>query len=92
MRRSTRWINAIVAIASMSFLVTACSGGGTANQAESSASSGSDNATKSDKDYSIAIVPKDATNPWFVRMEQGVKKYAEDTGLTRCLSERPCRN
>lgn len=81
MRRSTWWINAIVAIASMSFLVTACSGGGTANQAESSASSGSDNATKSDKDYSIAIVPKDATNPWFVRMEQGVKKYAEDTGL-----------
>lgn len=29
----------------------------------------------------IAIVPKDATNPWFVRMEVGVKQYAKDTGL-----------
>ena len=33
------------------------------------------------KDYKIAIVPKDSTNAWFVRMETGVKKYAEDTGL-----------
>lgn len=32
-------------------------------------------------DYRIAIVPKDATNPWFVRMEVGVKKYAEESGL-----------
>jgi simple sugar transport system substrate-binding protein len=31
--------------------------------------------------YTIAIVPKDATNPWFVRMEVGVKKFAEETGL-----------
>lgn len=28
----------------------------------------------------IVIVPKDSTNPWFVRMEEGVKKYAEDSG------------
>lgn len=34
-----------------------------------------------DGDYTIAIVPKDSTNPWFVRMEEGVKKYAADTGL-----------
>lgn len=33
------------------------------------------------KDYTIAVVPKDATNPWFVRMETGVKKYAADTGM-----------
>ncbi|AQP46281.1 autoinducer 2 ABC transporter substrate-binding protein [Tessaracoccus aquimaris] len=34
-----------------------------------------------DKKYNIAVVPKDSTNPWFVRMEVGVKKYAADTGL-----------
>lgn len=28
--------------------------------------------------YTIVIVPKDATNPWFVRMEQGVKRFADD--------------
>ena len=30
-----------------------------------------------DKKYNIAVVPKDSTNPWFVRMEVGVKKFAE---------------
>lgn len=34
-----------------------------------------------DGKYRIAVVPKDATNPWFVRMEVGVKKYAEESGL-----------
>lgn len=31
--------------------------------------------------HTIVIVPKDATNPWFVRMEEGVDRYAQDTGL-----------
>jgi simple sugar transport system substrate-binding protein len=31
--------------------------------------------------WKIAVVPKDATNAWFVRMEVGVKKFAKDTGL-----------
>ena len=30
--------------------------------------------------YTIAVVPKDSTNPWFVRMEEGVTKYAADSG------------
>lgn len=34
-----------------------------------------------EQDFTIAIVPKDSTNPWFVRMEEGVKRYAADTGL-----------
>ena len=34
-----------------------------------------------DDNYTIVIVPKDSTNPWFVRMEEGVKRYAADTGL-----------
>lgn len=33
------------------------------------------------KDYEIVVVPKDASNPWFVRMDVGVKEYAEETGL-----------
>jgi simple sugar transport system substrate-binding protein len=31
--------------------------------------------------WKIALVPKDATNAWFVRMEQGVKRYAADTKI-----------
>ncbi|MCU6734395.1 substrate-binding domain-containing protein [Diplocloster agilis] len=39
---------------------------------------------KSDKDKSewkIAVVVKDSTNSWFVHMEDGVKKFAADTGI-----------
>jgi|SRR5659263_76742 len=31
--------------------------------------------------WQIVVVPKDATNPWFVRMDTGVKEYAAETGL-----------
>jgi simple sugar transport system substrate-binding protein len=31
--------------------------------------------------WKIALVPKDATNAWFVRMEAGVKQFAKDTGI-----------
>ncbi len=34
-----------------------------------------------DGKHTIVVVPKDSTNPWFVRMEVGVKRYAADTGL-----------
>lgn len=34
-----------------------------------------------DGNYTIVVVPKDATNPWFVRMEEGVKRFAESSGL-----------
>ena len=63
---------AIAAALALSLGLTACAG--------SPAPSGSAPAG-GDEDYTIAIVPKDATNPWFVRMEEGVKKYAADTGL-----------
>ena len=53
--------------------LTACSSGG--------AQSASTSAPAKDKNYTIAVVPKDSTNPWFVRMETGVKKFATDTGL-----------
>lgn len=62
---------AIAAALALSLGLTACAG--------SPAPSGS--ASADGGDYTIAVVPKDATNPWFVRMEEGVKKYAADTGL-----------
>ncbi|MCF7939817.1 MAG: autoinducer 2 ABC transporter substrate-binding protein [Spirochaetales bacterium] len=31
-------------------------------------------------DYEIVVVPKDSSNPWFVRMKEGVDEYAEETG------------
>jgi simple sugar transport system substrate-binding protein len=37
--------------------------------------------SKAEKDWRIALVPKDSTNSWFVRMEVGVKQFAKDTGL-----------
>lgn len=49
--------------------------------ASSPAPGASESVGSGDGDYTIAIVPKDATNPWFVRMEEGVKRYAADTGL-----------
>lgn len=38
-------------------------------------------AAPSPKDWEIVVVPKDASNPWFVRMDVGVKEYAKETGL-----------
>ncbi|MGI6687360.1 MAG: autoinducer 2 ABC transporter substrate-binding protein [Christensenellales bacterium] len=34
-----------------------------------------------EKDWEIVVVPKDASNPWFVRMKVGVDEYAAETGL-----------
>lgn len=37
--------------------------------------------SKDDGKHTIVVVPKDATNPWFVRMDEGVKNFAKDTGI-----------
>lgn len=62
----------IGAVAAVSLALTACSGETT------EPGSGGTEAPADGGGYTIAIVPKDSTNPWFVRMETGVKKYAED--------------
>lgn len=36
---------------------------------------------ESDEGPEIVVVPKDSSNPWFVRMEVGVDEFAEETGL-----------
>ena len=38
------------------------------------------------KDYTIAVVVKGNTNGWFVRMEEGIKKYAEETGINAYMT------
>lgn len=37
--------------------------------------------TASEEGHTIVVVPKDSTNPWFVRMDEGVHQFAEDTGI-----------
>lgn len=69
-------IVATSAIVLTSALALAACSGGAGDTTASGAANGS-----GDGDYTIAIVPKDATNPWFVRMEAGVQKYAADTGM-----------
>ena len=32
--------------------------------------------------YKIATVVKDSSDPWFIRMEEGVARFAKDTGHT----------
>lgn len=54
--------------------ITACGGNDEKSSNDSDEKSG-------DKNWKIALVPKDSTNAWFVRMEEGVKQFAEDTGL-----------
>ena len=50
---------------------------------ESVSSLASDEAVKkaSDEGWEIAVVPKDSTNPWFVRMNTGVEEFADQTGV-----------
>ena len=35
---------------------------------------------KSDKDYEIVVVPKDASNPWFVRMDTASRNTPQKLG------------
>lgn len=65
---------AAAALAVVALGLAACTPGGEAG-------GGGEPAEPGDGDYTIAIVPKDSTNPWFVRMEEGVKRYAEDSGM-----------
>lgn len=73
---STYSRTAFAATAALGLFLTACTSGSTEPAANGDA------APKAEGDRTIAIVPKDATNPWFVRMEEGVKKFASDTGIS----------
>ncbi len=72
-------VGAVGALAALALTLTACSGdpaAPTGGDQSAPASGGAQN-------WTIAVVVKDSTNPWFVRMEEGVKKYqAEHPELT----------
>jgi simple sugar transport system substrate-binding protein len=36
---------------------------------------------QADTGWEIVVVPKDSSNPWFVRMDHGVREYRQQTGL-----------
>lgn len=71
------WLRGIATAAAAALALSACGNGNGGESSEGNEAGGAE----ASGDYTIAIVPKDATNPWFVRMEEGVKKYADDTGL-----------
>lgn len=70
----------------LSIILVACNGGNTKNTPtdtsnETPPQDAAKDTTANKKDWKIALVPKDSTNAWFVRMEEGVKQFAQDTGI-----------
>lgn len=50
-------------------------------QGKGETATGKEAQKKTPKEWEIVVVPKDSSNPWFVRMDVGVKEYAAETGL-----------
>lgn len=67
---------------SSSSATTAAPAAGT--QAGSASSDGAD--AKDGKDYKIAVVVKGNTNGWFIRMNQGIEKWAGETGINAWMT------
>lgn len=79
----------------MTLSLAACSDGGAGSSAAASgaasaagSSAGGDSvdaskfkSSKSEKEWTIAVVTKDNTAAWFKRMEEGVNKYSKETGI-----------
>ncbi|MCS0542714.1 hypothetical protein NXY55_22320, partial [Aeromonas veronii] len=84
-----KFLSVLMVLSCIVLIFGACSSSSTGNSNSnggSGDSSGKSSGTpgkseKDEKDWTIALVPKDSTNAWFVRMEEGVKQYAKDTGL-----------
>lgn len=71
-----RFIAVLAVVLCTGTLIMNCSG-----EKKKEASGPAGKSAKAEKDWRIALVPKDSTNAWFVRMEVGVKQFAQDTGL-----------
>lgn len=75
------WLSTLALLVIM--ILAAC--GDSSNNDTSTNTDNNSTTTNNDSDgngdWTIALVPKDSTNAWFVRMEEGVKQFAADTGL-----------
>jgi simple sugar transport system substrate-binding protein len=60
-------------------LLTACSGGKEGSQGSEGTSNG--DANGGDGKYKIAVVVKGSTNGWFIRMDEGIKRWAAENGI-----------
>ncbi len=66
----------ILLIAILAISMVACSGDKTPSNEGEGKGEG-----EGEKVFKIATVVKDSSDPWFIRMEEGVKKFAADTGM-----------
>ena len=76
-----KMLAALMTVALCASLLVGC-GGKEAAPAEGGKSEGG----SADGKYTIAVVVKGNTNGWFVRMEQGIKKYAQETGINAYMT------
>jgi len=74
---------ALLLVLLMVFSIAACSPKATEPQpsAEPTSEPSGEQPSAENGDWEIVVVPKDATNPWFVRMEAGVNEFKDETGL-----------
>ncbi len=90
-----RLLSILLCTAMVATTLAGCSGsGGSAEtsaeaNAETDASGGGEEAA-SDGGYTIATVVKDMSDPWNLRHEEGVKEFAEETGLN-CFVKGPSK-
>lgn len=76
----TKKVLALLAAGMMTISLVACGGGGGTSNDDGSGKDASSGG-KSNGDYEIVVVPKDSSNPWFVRMKTGVDEYAKENKL-----------
>ncbi len=57
-----------------------------AEASDSGDSSAAAESTDGNKDYTIAVVVKGNTNGWFIRMDEGIKRFAEETGINAYMT------
>lgn len=80
-------ILAAMMAALMAGTLAACGSSGSSSTADSASTEKADAAeSDSDSDYTIAVVVKGNTNGWFVRMQQGIDRYAEETGINAYMT------
>lgn len=76
----------VLAAAAAVSMLCGCSGG--KDKTTTSTTGGNDETTGGN--YTIAVVVKDMSDPWFLRMQEGVDAFAEETGIN-CYVKGPSK-